>query len=111
MAPRRTRRPPLPTLARRWLAVAAVFVVGYLYYHPLQSWLQTRHELAARRSEVAQLKETKRELQQRLAASTSLDALGREARRLGFVRPGEHLFIVKGIDAWRRAHSTIEGDG
>ncbi len=28
----------------------------------------------------------------------------REARRLGYVKPGERLFIVKGINAWRRAH-------
>jgi hypothetical protein len=25
----------------------------------------------------------------------------REARRLGLVKPGERLFIVQGIDAWR----------
>jgi hypothetical protein len=24
------------------------------------------------------------------------------SRSLGYVRPGEHLFIVKGIDAWRQ---------
>jgi hypothetical protein len=29
---------------------------------------------------------------------------------LGFVKPGEHLFIVKGIEAWKKAH-TIDGDG
>jgi hypothetical protein len=45
-----------------------------------------------------------------LRASTSIAALAREARRLGYVRPGEHLFIVKGIAAWKKAH-TINGDG
>ena len=52
-----------------------------------------------------------RALQQRLTASASLDSLARQARRLGYVRPGEHLFIVKGIEAWKKLHSTIEGDG
>ena len=33
------------------------------------------------------------------------EALAREARRLGYVKPGERLFIVKGIDAWRRAQA------
>jgi hypothetical protein len=28
----------------------------------------------------------------------------REARRLGLVKPGERLFIVKGIAAWRKNH-------
>jgi hypothetical protein len=28
----------------------------------------------------------------------------REARRLGLVKPGEQLFIVRGIAAWRKRH-------
>jgi cell division protein FtsB len=104
MAARQARRPPVATLARRWLAVLAIFLIGYAYYHPLRSWLETRHELSVRRSEVGQLAAEKRALQERLQASTSLDALAKEARRLGYVRPGEHLFIVKGIAAWKRAH-------
>ena len=98
------------TLARRWLAVVAVVLIGYAYYHPLRSWFETRDELSSRRAEVAQLSEQRRELQERLRASTSIEALAREARRLGFVRPGEHLFIVKGIAAWKKAHS-INRDG
>jgi cell division protein FtsB len=110
-AARRSRRPPLATLARRWLAVVAVVLIGYAYYHPLRSWIETRQDLSSRRAEVAQLAAKRRELQRRFAASTSLDALAHEARRLGFVRPGEHLFIVKGIAAWKKAHTTINGDG
>jgi cell division protein FtsB len=107
---RATRRPPLGTLARRWFAVIAVVLIGYAYYHPLRSWFETRRDLGARRAEVGALAAEKRALQERLAASTRLDALAREARMLGFVKPGEHLFIVKGIEAWKKAH-TIGGDG
>ena len=32
------------------------------------------------------------------------EALTREARRIGYVKPGERLFIVKGIAGWRRQH-------
>ena len=32
------------------------------------------------------------------------DQLVREARRLGLVKPGERLFIVRGIPAWRKHH-------
>jgi hypothetical protein len=32
------------------------------------------------------------------------EQLVREARRLGLVKPGERLFIVKGIPAWRKHH-------
>jgi cell division protein FtsB len=107
---RASRRPPAATLARRWFAVIAIGLIGYAYYHPLRSWIETRSDLSSRRAEVAELAAEKRALEQRLAASTSLDALAGEARRLGFVRPGEHLFIVKGIEAWKKAHS-IDGDG
>jgi hypothetical protein len=111
MAAARTRRPPAATLARRWLAVALIGMIGYAYYHPLRSWLETRNELQARRAEVAQLVAQKRELEQRLQTSARLDSLARQARQLGYIRPGEHLFIVKGIKAWQEAHSRIDGDG
>ena len=106
-----SRRPPVSTLARRWAAVAAVVIVGYLYYHPLRTYLATRHELGSRRAEVGQLAAQKRELERRLGASASLGALAREARQLGYVRPGEHLFIVKGIPAWRKHLATIAHGG
>jgi len=112
MAARASRRPPLASLARRWLAVVLVLAIGYAYYHPLRSWFQRSHELSSRRAEVGHLSSEKRVLQDRLQFSASSDALAREARRLGFIRPGEHLFIVKGIQAWRKSHSiTIGGDG
>jgi cell division protein FtsB len=111
MAAARTRRPPAATLARRWLAVILIAMIGYAYYHPLRSWLETRSELHSRRAEVSQLAAQKHELLQRLHASEGLDSLARQARQLGYIRPGEHLFIVKGIKAWQKAHSRIDGGG
>jgi hypothetical protein len=84
----------------------------FLYYRPLDSYVDTRRELAASRAEVATLRVTKERLEQRLVFSTSLDATRREARRIGYVGPGEQLFVVKGIPAWRRAHArSVRGDG
>ena len=111
MATARSRRPPVATLMRRWLAVLLIALIGYAYYHPLRSWLETRSELHSRSDEVAQLAVLKRGLQQRVHASDSLDSVARQARQLGYIRPGEHLFIVKGIHAWKNAHTTIDGDG
>ena len=51
----------------------------------------------------------KAELELRLVNSTSVDSIEREARRIGYVKPGERLFVVKGIPAWRKARSS--GDG
>jgi septum formation initiator len=108
MAAARSRRPPLPTLARRWFAVLVVILIAYAYYHPLRSWLETQHELSDRKAEVARLAAQKRALLERVQASATTDSLTREARRLGYIRPGEHLFIVKGIQAWKKAHNTLD---
>ena len=107
----RSRRPPVATLARRWSAVIVLAIVAYFYYHPLRAYFSTRSELGATRAEVAQLAAQKHDLQRRLRASSSLDALAREARELGYVLPGERLYIVKGIAAWRRAHSSLDSGG
>ncbi|GIU94313.1 MAG: hypothetical protein KatS3mg012_0770 [Gaiellaceae bacterium] len=86
-------------------AVLVVCVVATLYYRPLASYLETRRELAARQAEVAALEATRDALERRLAFSTSLEAAQREARRMGWVRPNERLFVVKGIPAWRKARA------
>ena len=99
-------------LFRRWLVVAAIVLVAFLYWRPIARYVDARSSLAARRAEVRALRREKDALVRRLAVSTSTDALAREARRLGFVKPGEHLYIVKGIPAWLRAHgASLPGDG
>jgi cell division protein FtsB len=85
-----------------WLG-ALVLVVSYFYYQPLASYVETRNELATARAEVETLRIAKAALEDRLQSSTSLEATKREARRIGYVLPGEQLFVVKGIPAWRRA--------
>src|SRR4051812_11524467 len=111
MPRKRSRRPPLPTLARRWSAVLVIGTVAYFYYHPLHAYFSTRSELGATRAEVAQLAAQRRELRRRLAAPSSLEAPAREAGELGYARPDERLYIVRGIAAWRRAHSSLPAGG
>ena len=88
-----------------------VVVTVYLYYKPLSSYFDTRARLSAERTEVANLRATKTRLEQRLSVSTSLEATRRAARRLGYVRPGERLFIVKGIPEWRKARRSLRRHG
>ena len=85
--------------------LVALAFAAFLYYRPLQSYLETRAALAQRSAEVRELAERKRTLEQRLRAQSSDATLLREARRLGYVKPGERLFIVKGIDAWRKTNA------
>jgi cell division protein FtsB len=85
-------------------AIAAVVLVAYLYYRPLSSWTHTRAALAQRASQVQVLEAQKATLEREVEQATSLKQLARTARRIGLVRPGERLFIVKGIPEWRRTH-------
>jgi hypothetical protein len=93
----------------RWCVLAAAGLVAFLYYQPVSSYFETRKSLDDRAAEVQQLRDEKSRLQARLADSATVVALSREARRMGLVRPGERLFIVKGVQEWRRAQTTRAG--
>jgi hypothetical protein len=71
----------------RLVALGGIVLIAFLYWRPLHAYVHTKHELQTRQAEV----HTLRVEQARL-------------RRLGLVKPGEQLFIVKGIPAWRRKH-------
>jgi cell division protein FtsB len=83
-----------------------VGAAAFLYYRPISSYVETRRDLTARQAEVEELRQVRTTLRLRLVDSTTVEATEREARRLGFVKPGERLFIVKGVSAWRRAHAA-----
>ena len=87
---------------RRAFALGALMLVGLLYYRPLKAYVDAKGALAQRAAAVEKLDHQKSVLQARLRSSTSIPTLAREARGLGYVKPGEHLFIVKGINAWRK---------
>ena len=87
-------------------------VLAFLYYKPARTYLHTRHTLDGRTAEVRQLEAQHERLQRLVTASSSDAELAREARRLGMVHPGEHLFIVKGIARWLKHHpATLGSDG
>ena len=94
-----------PRRTRLWIvAIAGLCLIAFLYYRPVKAYFSVQHALAERTAEVKGLAREKRELQQRLAVSASGETLLEEARRLGYVRPGEHLFIVRGVEKWIKAH-------
>jgi cell division protein FtsB len=103
MATRKKRRRRIGgPIARRWFAVGALMLVGLLYYRPLHDFVQARSQRAVRVAEVRQLQKERAALERGLRRASSLTVLTQEARSLGYIRPGEHLFIVKDIPQWRR---------
>jgi cell division protein FtsB len=104
MARRTKKRVPRGRFLLRWLALGVLVFIAFLYSQPLRSYLSTRDALAQRSAEVRQLRAQKLRLERRLAEADTPEALTREARRLGYIKPGERLFIIKGIGDWRRQH-------
>jgi cell division protein FtsB len=105
---KRARRPSRSSLVRRWVALGALVLVAALYVQPLRAYLAARGTVAGQAAEVRVLERQHRVLRRRLAERRSDTALLREARRLGYVRPGERLFVVKGIPAWRQARARLD---
>ena len=99
---RRRRRWPIG----RFVALAGLAVVGLLYYKPLRTYVGNRQVVQERKAEVAALRKHRDELRARVKRADGGVDLLRQARKLGLVKPGEQLFIVKGIAAWRRAQAT-----
>lgn len=104
----RARARRSPARRRRLVAVAllAACLIGFLYYRPVRAYMRVGRALDERRAEVRALAAEKQRLERRLALDESGATLLRAARRLGLVRPGERLFIVKGIPAWRKARAA-----
>jgi cell division protein FtsB len=94
--------------------VGALVLVGLLYYRPLHDFMDARSQRAVRVAAVRKLQRQQASLEKRLQHASSLTALAAEARTLGYIRPGEHLFIVKDIPQWRRrqhagSHAAARG--
>jgi cell division protein FtsB len=117
MAARKKRRRRLGgPVARRWFALGALVLVGLLYYRPLHDYFDARSQRAAQLTAVRKLQRQQAALEQQLRHASSDAALAAEARTLGYIRPGEHLFIVKDIPQWRRRqhssrHAASRGHG
>jgi cell division protein FtsB len=88
----------------RWVILGTAVLIGFLYYRPLSAYLETKRELERRTAELRELEDDRTALERRLAGAKEPASVERQARRLGLVRPGERLFIVTGVDDWRRAN-------
>jgi cell division protein FtsB len=88
----------------RLLALGGLLLMVFLYWKPVRTYEHTRGVLQRRQTEVARLRTQQQQLQHRLETVGTGADLIREARRLGLVKPGERLFIVRGISAWRQKH-------
>jgi cell division protein FtsB len=102
MASAKSRRRARSLLGRRWFAVGVLVLVGLLYYRPLHDYFASRAQRAQRLAEVTRLEHQQAALERKVRNASSAAALAAQERLLGYIGPGQHLFIVKNIEQWRR---------
>jgi hypothetical protein len=91
--------------ALRLLGVGVVCAIAVAYIQPVRAYLDAKSEVESHLAEKSTVLKRRAVLEERLAETRSDAFVEREARRLGLVRPGERLFVVRGVDAWDRAKS------
>lgn len=92
---------------RRFVLLFVLALIALLYAGPLRTYYD-KHELVSRqRTQVELLRANKQELERKLRQASTRQAAEREARRLFYVKPGEHLYIVKGIEDWRKNRARL----
>jgi len=79
----------------RWALICVFAFVLYLYIGPANTWVATYAEAKRKREEVAQMRAENARLQTRKYALKQPGAVEREARKLGMVKAGEKLYVVK----------------
>jgi cell division protein FtsB len=99
---RRRTRPSRSALALRWIGALVLVAIAVAYVHPLREWRTARADVAERSAEVDRLERANEKLEQQLAQAGTTAFVEREARRLGLVKPGERLFVVSGIEEWKK---------
>src|SRR5215208_2008999 len=79
----------------RWALICVFVFVLYLYIGPARTWVTTYGEAKRKREEVAQVRAENERLQARKRELSKPGAVELEARRLGMVKAGEKLYVIR----------------
>ncbi len=79
----------------RWALICVFAFVLYLYIGPARTWVTTYGEAKRKREEVAQVRAENVRLRARRHELKQPGAVEREARKLGMVKAGEKLYVVR----------------
>jgi cell division protein FtsB len=82
----------------RVVLVLVLFGVLVSYLNPVVNLFDAWRDSKAGEEQLAELKQEQAQLQVEVRDAASPLTLEREARRLGMVRPGEHAYVIRGLD-------------
>jgi cell division protein FtsB len=79
----------------RWALICVFAFVIYLYIGPARTWVSTYAEAKRKREDVAKLRDRNEHLRERKRVLERAGAVELEARKLGMVKAGEKLYVVR----------------
>ena len=79
----------------RWALICVFAFVLYLYIGPARTWVTTYAEAKRKRDDVAQVRAENERLRARRSELEQAGAVELEARRLGMVKAGEKLYVIR----------------
>ena len=79
----------------RWALICVFASVIYLYIGPARTWVSTYAEAERKRADVAALRARNERLRERKHVLERRGAIELEARKLGMVKAGEKLYVVR----------------
>jgi cell division protein FtsB len=92
-----------PFRISRLIGLAVICAIAFAYVQPIRAYMEAKEDVARHRAQRFALMRQQTALRHRLDLAETDAFTEREARRIGLVRPGETLFIVEGIQKWKRA--------
>ena len=96
---RRRGLPGIAILGASQIALVLVlFGVLVSYLNPLVNLVHAWSDSKAGEERLAELREENSGLQEQVREASSPLTLELEARRLGMVKPGEHAYVIRGLD-------------
>lgn len=101
-AGRKARRSSRSRRALHWIGLVVLVAAAVGYVQPLRAYRDATADVAARTAQIERVERANAELEERIDETETPQFVEREARKLGLVKPGERLFIVSGIDEWKR---------
>jgi len=78
--------------------VLVLFGVMVSYLNPLVNLAGAWRDSKQSEERLAELRRENESLQRQLDAAESPLTLGREARKMGMIKPGERLYVIDGLD-------------
>lgn len=86
--------------ARRLVFLFLTVLIALLYAGPVRSYHAKRELVERQSAQVEQLRVERQALEKKLDWASTRAAAERAARELYYIKPGEHLYVVHGIDRW-----------